>query len=213
MPARGHYAGQRKASSLWNVEIRRHQKPRAAFEEHVFDLVGVSFDDLRHAGIERCLFRIGSERLADFSPHGLNVGFCLGLRGQLCQSLQTLLMQLVLARHEKFLDHAREAVERRQRRRFSHARRLHRVGGKAPGQRHTGTTQRKCVEHPAAGDASAASGSDLTHARILHEMPRWQAHYPQLAAFRPSAGNPVAVAPRIRENTRIGSRLTQGADP
>ena len=38
-------------------------------------------------------------------------------------------------------------------------------------------------------------------------------HRLELAAFRPLAGNPVAVAPGIRENTRIGSGLTQGADP
>ena len=118
-------------------------KSWTAFEEHVFDLVGVPFHDLRHAGIERCLFGIGSEGIPNFSPDGMDEGFGIGLRRQLLQPLQPLLVYLVLALHEELLDHSRETVERAERGCFSRACGLHRVGRKMPGERYTGTSRWK----------------------------------------------------------------------
>ena len=80
MPARGHHARTRESPPLRNVEIRRHQELWTAFEENILDLVGIPLHDLRHAGIEWCLFGIGSEGCANFSPDGLDIGFGVGPR-------------------------------------------------------------------------------------------------------------------------------------
>ena len=109
MPARADHARQREASSLRDVEIRRHQEPRPALEEDVLDLVGIALDDFRHARVERRLLGERPERLTDLSADRLHVRFGVGLRLQRGEPFQPLLVYLVLARHEELLDHARES--------------------------------------------------------------------------------------------------------
>ncbi len=112
VPARRDDSRERESSSLGNVEIRRDEEPRTAFEEDVLDLVGVPFDDLGHSWIERSLLRQRAERFADFVPDRPDVGLGVSFRRQGCEPFQALLVDLVLACDEELLNHAGEAVER-----------------------------------------------------------------------------------------------------
>ena len=75
---RPRHPGERKAPPFWNVQVRRHQEPRPAFEEHVLDLVRVAFDDFRHARVQRRFFGNGPNASANLAPDSLDVLFGVG---------------------------------------------------------------------------------------------------------------------------------------
>ena len=147
MPARAHHARQREPPSLGDIEIRRHQESRAALEEHVLDLVGIPLGRLRDARVERRLLGERPERLTDLSADRPHVRLRVGLRLQRREPFQPLLVQRVLARHEELLDHARKAVQRRERGRACRRWGLHRVDRDVPVKRGTRAADGKGVQH------------------------------------------------------------------
>ena len=159
MPAGRYDTRKREVSTFRNVEVRRHEKSRPAFEEDVLDCVCVALDDLRHTGIERRLFRKRTERLADLSTDRPDIVLGVSPRRQGSDSLYPLLVYLVLTPDKELLHHARETVEREKRGgRCRCPTGLHRVRGQVTGQRGAGAAERQRAEHPAARDARGADG-------------------------------------------------------
>ena len=80
MSARADDSGERTFAILWDVQVRGDKEPWPALEDHVLDAVLLTFDDLRHARVERCAFRIWPEAAANLLLHVADVDFGIGFR-------------------------------------------------------------------------------------------------------------------------------------
>jgi phosphoglycolate phosphatase-like HAD superfamily hydrolase len=163
-------AREREGPAFGNVEIRRHQESWTALEDHVLDRVRVALDDLHDAGIQRRLLRERAKRLADSAADGLHIRFDVRLGRQRREPFQPLLIELVLAPDEEFLDHAREAIQRRERPRLRGTCGLHGGRGNWPAQRQADTAERERLERRPPRDTVCWNCSLFGHVHAIWSM-------------------------------------------
>src|SRR5262245_39801349 len=114
MAAAPHEAGRGKLAACGNIKVGSDRKIRPALEDDFLDLVSIALDCADDAGVERSAHRLWSKRLPGALLDGSDIGFSVGLGFQARQTLLDSVLCIANLIDEPFLDHPREAVERRE---------------------------------------------------------------------------------------------------
>ncbi len=114
MPADADDAGAFLPAGLGEIQVARDEEAGATFEDHVFNPVGIAFDDAGDPGVQRRLFRPGAEAAVDPFLDGFHVSFGVGLGLQFGSDLVGRGLDPAHPLHEILLHHPGKAVQRLQ---------------------------------------------------------------------------------------------------